>query len=99
MEKKATKDNWSYEQFLKELCLCELDHKKEVKTENLLKQSKILPQYTLDGLDQKLLSTKVVRGALTSLLKGEFVSTGSNVLAFGLPGRGKNHLLAYLEES
>jgi DNA replication protein DnaC len=59
MEKKATKDNWSYEQFLKELCLCELDHRKEVKTENLLKQSKIPPQYTLDGLDQKLLSTKV----------------------------------------
>ena len=95
MEKKASKDNWSYEQFLKELCLCELDHRKEVKTENLLKQSKIPPQYTLDGLDQKLLSTKV-RGALASLLKGEFVSTGSNVLAFGLPGRGKSHLLGAL---
>ena len=63
MDKKATKDNWSYEQFLKELCLCELDHRKEVRTENLLKQSKIPLQYTLDGFDQKLLSTKV-RGAL-----------------------------------
>jgi len=95
IEKKATKANWSYEEFLKELCLGELDHRKEVKTQRLLKQSKIPPQYTLDGLDQKLLSTKV-RAALRSLLNGQFVSAGSNVLAFVLPGRGKSHLLGAL---
>jgi DNA replication protein DnaC len=95
MEKKATQGNWSYEQLLKELCLCELDYRKEVKTEKLLSQSKIPPQYTFEALDQKLLTTKV-RGALASLLKGEFVNTGSNVLAFGLPGRGKSHLLGAL---
>jgi len=95
MGKKATQGNWSYEQLLKELCLCELDYRKEVKTEKLLSQSKIPPQYTFEALDQKLLTTKV-RGALASLLKGEFVNTGSNVLAFGLPGRGKSHLLGAL---
>lgn len=95
LEKKAIKDNWSYEDFLKELCLCELDHRKEAKMEKLLNQSKIPLKYTLDGLDQKLLTTKV-RAALASLLKGSFVNTGSNVLAFGLPGLGKSHLLGAL---
>lgn len=95
MEKKANKGNWSYEKFLKELSFCELDHRKEVKTARLLKQSKIPPQYTFETLDQKLLSPKV-RKAFGALLKGNFVDEASNVLAFGLPGRGKSHLLGAL---
>jgi DNA replication protein DnaC len=95
MEKKADKSNWSYERFLKELSFCELDHRKELKTARLLKQSKIPPQYTFETLDQKLLTAKV-RKAFNSLLKGEFVHEASNVLAFGLPGRGKSHLLGAL---
>lgn len=95
LEKKADKGNWSYERFLKELSFCELDHRKELKTARLLKQSKIPPQYTFETLDQKLLTTKV-RKAFNSLLKGEFVHEASNVLAFGLPGRGKSHLLGAL---
>lgn len=95
MERKADKDGWSYEKFLKELSFCEIDHRKEVKTARLLKQSKIPPQYTLETLDQKLLSPKV-RKALAVLLKGEFINEASNVLAFGLPGRGKSHFLGAL---
>ncbi len=95
IEKKADKGNWSYEKLLKELSLFELDHRKEMKTARLLKQSKIPPQYTFETLNQKLLSTKI-RKIFTSLLKGDFVDTGSNVLAFGLPGRGKSHLLGAL---
>jgi len=95
LEKKADRGHWSYERFLKELSFCELDHRKELKTARLLKQSKIPPQYTFETLDQKLLTTKV-RKAFNSLLKGEFVHEASNVLAFGLPGRGKSHLLGAL---
>ena len=95
MEKKADKGSWSYERYLKELSFCELDHRKEMKTARLLKQSNIPPQYTFETLDQKLLTTKV-RKAFNSLLKGEFVHDASNVLAFGLPGRGKSHLLGAL---
>ncbi len=95
MEKKADRGGWSYEKFLKELSFCELDHRKEMKTARLLKQSKIPPQYTFETLDQKLLSPKV-RKAFGSLLKGVFVNDASNVLAFGLPGRGKSHLLGAL---
>ena len=95
MEKKADKGNWSYDRFLKELSFCELDYRKELKTARLLKQSKIPPQYTFENLDQKLLTTKI-RKAFNSLLKGEFINDASNVLAFGLPGRGKSHLLGAL---
>jgi DNA replication protein DnaC len=95
MEAKANSGNWSYEKFVKELSFCELDHRKEVRTERLLKQSKIPPQYTFESLDQKLLSAKV-RRSFGMLLKGDFVNEASNVLAFGLPGRGKTHFLGAL---
>jgi DNA replication protein DnaC len=37
-----------------------------------------------------------VRTQLSSLCDGDFLASGTNVLAFGLPGRGKTHLLAAL---
>jgi DNA replication protein DnaC len=95
MEKKAECGSWSYEKFIKELALCELDYRKELKTARLIKQAKIPPQYTFETLDQKLLTPKI-RKAFSSLLNGEFVKDGNNVLAFGLPGRGKSHLLGAL---
>jgi DNA replication protein DnaC len=58
MEKKAERGNWSYEKFIKELGLCELDYRKELKTARLIKQAKIPPQYTFETLDQKLLTPK-----------------------------------------
>ena len=58
MEKKADRGNWSYEKCLKELSFCELDHRKEMKTARLLKQSKIPPQYTFETLEQKASNNK-----------------------------------------
>ena len=95
MEKKAERGNWSYEKFIKELGQCELDYRKELKTARLIKQAKIPPQYTFETLDQKLLTPKI-RKSFSSLLNGEFVKDGNNVLTFGLPGRGKSHLLGAL---
>jgi DNA replication protein DnaC len=95
MEPLATNDSWTYERFLRELCLSEIDIRAERKTSRLLKQAKIPPKYTLENLNQKLLSSKI-RKTLSILLKGEFVSAGDNVLVFGLPGRGKSHLLGAL---
>jgi DNA replication protein DnaC len=91
----AIKEDWSYKNFLSELCLLEIDNRAERKTSRLLKQAKIPPKYTMENLDQKLLPSKV-RRALASLLSGEFSLTGDNVLVFGLPGRGKSHLLGAL---
>lgn len=91
----AINNDWSYEDFLRELCQIELDNRSERKTSRLIKQAKIPPKYTLENLDQKLLSSKI-RKTFSILLKGNFVSTGGNVLVFGLPGRGKSHLLGAL---
>jgi DNA replication protein DnaC len=87
---KSKNANWCPEKTLQHLLEIETDHRKEKKTENLIKQSGIPPQYTLDTLDPKLLTPKL-RKSLPMLLEGNFVSMGENVLTFGLPGRGKSH--------
>ena len=59
----------------------------------LLKASGLPDGKTLGNLDDKLLPAKV-RRLLPSLMDGGFVERAENVLAFGLPGRGKSHFLA-----
>jgi DNA replication protein DnaC len=86
-----TKD-WSYGQFLHEICTLEIDSRAEKRTERLLKQARIPPKYSLENLDRKLLTPKI-RKVLPSLLDGDFVEKAENILSFGLPGRGKSHLL------
>src|SRR5665648_63851 len=89
---KSKNANWCPEKTLQHLLEIESDHRKEKRIENLIKQSGIPPQYMLDTLDQKLLIPKL-RKSLPTLLEGSFVSRGENVLAFGLPGRGKSHFV------
>ena len=50
---------------------------------------------TLGNLDEKILPVKI-RRLLPTLLEGHFVERAENILAFGLPGRGKTHFLAAL---
>jgi DNA replication protein DnaC len=90
---KSQKANWCSEKTLQNLLEIELDYRKERKIESLLKQSGIPPQYTLETLDLKLLSPKL-RKLLPTLLEGSFVDRAENLLAFGLPGRGKSHYAA-----
>jgi DNA replication protein DnaC len=47
---------------------------------------------SLDAFDTKELPVKV-RKQIPALIEGGFVERAENVLAFGLPGRGKTHLL------
>lgn len=47
---------------------------------------------TLATLDEQKLSVKL-RRTLKQLLEGSFVEKRENVVAFGLPGRGKTHYL------
>jgi DNA replication protein DnaC len=50
---------------------------------------------TLSSLDESKLPLKV-RRQLPALIEGGFVDKAVNILAFGLPGRGKTHFLAAL---
>jgi DNA replication protein DnaC len=88
----AGREGWSHEQYLRALCELELGHRSQRRTERLLKESRLPAGKTLATLDQERLPLKL-RRQLPSLLEGKFIEEGGNILAFGLPGRGKTHLL------
>ncbi len=90
---KAERENWGYGQFLSYLLENEFEHRKIRKTERLLKQSKLPEGKTLSCMDANHVPTKIWR-MVPSLIDGSFVDRSENILAFGLPGRGKTHFLA-----
>jgi DNA replication protein DnaC len=90
---RAEQENWGYQRWLRHLCESEEQDRRERKMRRLLKESGLPEGKTLGNLDEKLLPTKV-RRLLPTLLEGHFVERAENILAFGLPGRGKTHFLA-----
>lgn len=91
----AETQNWGYRRFLLHLCEAEATDRKQRKQERLLKQSALPAGKTLGTLDETKLPAKI-RRQWPTLLEGGFVDRAENVLAFGLPGRGKTHFLAVL---
>jgi len=87
----AGRDGWSHEQYLRALCDVEVSRRAQRRRERLLKEAKMPEGKTLATLEQDRLPLRV-RRQLSSLLEGRFVEQADNVLAFGLPGRGKTHL-------
>ena len=87
----AGRDGWSHEQYLRALCDAEVSRRAERRRKRLLKESKLPDGKTLATLEQDRLPLRV-RRQLAALLEGRFVDQADNVLAFGLPGRGKTHL-------
>lgn len=93
ISKQAEAESWSFTGYLKALLEAEADERSVRRTERLLKRSCLPEGKSLDALDQKLLLAKV-RKQISALLEGDFVERCENVIAFGLPGRGKTHILA-----
>ena len=93
--RRAEKEGWSPRQALRHLCESEAAERGERRTARLLAESGLPETKTLGTLDEKLLPAKV-RRQLPALMDGGFVDRAVNVLAFGLPGRGKTHFLAAL---
>ena len=87
----AGRDGWSHEQYLRALCDVEITRRAERRRARLLKESRLPDGKTLATLEQERLPLRV-RRQLSALLEGRFVEQADNVLAFGLPGRGKTHL-------
>ena len=87
----AGREGWSHEQYLRVLCELELDRRTQRRTERLLKEARLPDGKTMATLDLERLPIKL-RRQLPSLLEGRFVKDAGNILAFGLPGRGKTHL-------
>ena len=91
----AEEQNWGYRRFLQHLCEAEAADRQERKRERLLKQSGLPAGKTFGSLDESKLPLKI-RRQLPTLLEGGFIERAENLIAFGLPGRGKTHCLAAL---
>lgn len=90
---KADKEGWGSLQFLRHLVELELEDRRQRRIERLQRTSELPGDKTLGALDTSKLSAKL-RRQLPALCEGGFVERAENVLAFGLPGRGKTHLVA-----
>jgi len=88
-------DGWSAREVLDHLCRSEAADREQRRIARLLRSSGLPEGKTLGNLDEALLPAKV-RAQLPGLLEGGFAGRSTNVLAFGLPGRGKTHFLAAL---
>jgi DNA replication protein DnaC len=77
---------------LRRLCENEISTRARRRTERFLRESHLPDTKTMANLDQARLPAKTQR-QLSALVEGDFVGRAENVLAFGLPGRGKTHLL------
>ena len=91
----AEKKNWTHRELLLHMCEREVEERSRKLTERLLKLSCLPLGKTIETLKAALLSEKV-RRQLPQLLEGNFIDRHENILAFGLPGRGKTHFLAAL---
>jgi DNA replication protein DnaC len=90
---RAEQENWGYRRLLQHLCESEAQDRRERKMSRLLKESGLPDGKTLGNLEESILPAKI-RRLMPTLLEGGFVERAENVLAFGLPGRGKTHFLA-----
>jgi DNA replication protein DnaC len=91
----AQQESLSYERYLLGLAQRECQERGNNRIERLLRQSRLPLEKTWQALELKRLPQKVVQQA-RSLLEGSFVDRRENVLAFGVPGSGKTHLLCAL---
>jgi len=91
-EDRAQRDNWTFQQYLRELLESEASVRSERRLKRLLKEAALPEGKTLAALDSKGLSQANAKH-LTHLCQGDWVDRHENVLAFGLPGRGKTHFL------
>ena len=92
---RAEKGGWTFVRFLHHLCELEAVERRTRRVARNLKASGLPAEKTLATLDVSLLPVKVQR-MLPKLCEGDFVGRAANVLAFGLPGRGKSHTISAL---
>jgi DNA replication protein DnaC len=90
--RKAEKEGWTFGQYLHHLAELEVHERRRRRIDRFLKDSELPSEKTLATLTRARLPPKVAT-MLPTLCEGGFVERGDNVLAFGLPGRGKSHLV------
>jgi DNA replication protein DnaC len=89
---KAEREGWSFLQYVRHLMALEVEERRRRRIERNHRNSNLPTEKTLALLDRKRLPAKVAR-MLPTLCEGDFLERGDNVLLFGLPGRGKTHVV------
>jgi DNA replication protein DnaC len=89
---KAEREGWSFGQYLCHLAALEVEERKRRRIERNLKESELPSEKTLATLNRKRLPAALAK-MLPTLCEGGFLERGDNVLLFGLPGRGKTHVV------
>ena len=88
----AGREGWTFERYLHHLIELEIHERRRKRIERYLKDSDLPRDKTLATLTRSRLPIRVAT-MLPTLCEGAFVERGDNLLAFGLPGRGKSHLV------
>jgi DNA replication protein DnaC len=92
---RAEAENWGYLRLLHYLAETEAQEVRARKIDRLLKSSGLPITETFARFDETRIAEKP-RRMLPTLLSGDFVRRGDNLVAIGLPGRGKTGYCAAL---
>jgi len=90
---RAGRDGLEFTECLRQLVELELSDREVRKIERIQKRAGLPMEKTMANLDVARLPSKVQR-QLPALCEGGFAERAENVLAFGMPGRGKSHALS-----
>jgi DNA replication protein DnaC len=88
----AEREGWTFQRYLHHLAELEVQERRRKRIERFQKQSELPADKSLATLNRARLPPKVAK-QLATLCEGAFLERGDNLLAFGLPGRGKTHLV------
>ncbi len=93
LARQAERDGWPHVEYLGRLVELEISERRQRRIERLRKGSGLPEDKTIGSLKVEKLPPKV-RRQVPALCEGGFIHRAENVLAFGLPGRGKTHMMA-----
>ncbi|MFO1428852.1 MAG: IS21-like element helper ATPase IstB [Candidatus Competibacteraceae bacterium] len=88
----AERSGWSFTRYLYTLAELEVAARRQCRVQRRRQESRLPSSKTLTTLQVNHLPIPV-RRQLPTLCEGHFVDQAQNILAFGLPGRGKTHVL------
>jgi DNA replication protein DnaC len=88
----AEDQGWSFVKYLHSLAELEIEHRRIRRIQRLRHASSLPADKTMATLEIDRFPIKI-RRQVPVLCDGDFVERAQNVLAFGLPGRGKTHLV------
>jgi DNA replication protein DnaC len=91
----AEREGWGFERYLHHLAEIEVEERRCRRIERLVRASGLPFDKILSTLELSRLPA-AVRRSVPGLCEGGFVERAENLLAFGLPGRGKTHLVSAL---